>query len=162
MNKFSTKKIADSARTRRCLGERMNYERLTEKEHIQKLKEHYYGDWGKQDKIYLRLAELEDKLESGVLVKLPCKVGDPVWVIDYDEEVVSYICVAGNSSFLFLSPTVYAEKEISTPEELCDYYVDCYMEDGTYADIVIFPCSKCFTDKAQAETRLKELQEGKK
>lgn len=108
-----------------------------------------------------RLAELEDKLESGQLVELPCKVGDAIWVIDYDEDIASYVCIGGNSSFLFLSPTIYAGKDISTPEELCDYYVDCYMEDGSDADVVIFPRSKCFTDKSQAEARLKELQEQK-
>ncbi len=106
------------------------------------------------------LAELEDELESGQAFELPCKVGDKIWVIDYDDEVVSYVCIGGNNSFLFLSPTVYDGKEIA-PEELCNYYVDCYMEDGSDADIVIFPRSKCFTNKDQAEARLKELQEGK-
>lgn len=137
----------------------MSYERLTRRNCDGS--SDYHDDYTIQE-IVDRLAELEDKIESGTLGELPCKEGDTVWVIDYDGDVVSYICVGGNSSFLFLSPTVYAGKEMNTPEELCDYYVDCYMEDGTYADIVIFPCSKCFTDKAQAEARLKELQEGKK
>lgn len=108
-----------------------------------------------------KLAEYEDKLESGRLAEFPCAVGDEVWVIDYDEEVVSYVCVGGNSNFLFLSPTVYAGKDITTPKELCNYYFDCYMEDGDDADIVIFPRNKCFTDKEAAEARLRELQEGK-
>lgn len=30
-----------------------------------------------------RLAELEDKLESGLLVELPCKVGDTIYYIEY-------------------------------------------------------------------------------
>lgn len=35
---------------------------------------------------YVRLAELEDKLESGRLVELPCKVGDTVYQTDTDGE----------------------------------------------------------------------------
>lgn len=29
-----------------------------------------------------RLAELEDKIENGTLIELPCKVGDTVWELD--------------------------------------------------------------------------------
>lgn len=35
-----------------------------------------------------RLAELEDKLENGTLIELPCKVGDKVYVI-YDKYITS-------------------------------------------------------------------------
>lgn len=35
-----------------------------------------------------RLAELEDKLENGTLIELPCKVGDTVYVI-YDKYITS-------------------------------------------------------------------------
>lgn len=102
------------------------------------------------------LAELEDKIESGKMSD--CPYGDKVWVIDYYYDIVSYVCVGGNKDFLFLSPTVYAGKDITTAEELCNYYVDCYMENGDDADVVIFPRNKCFTDKSQAEAKLKELQ----
>lgn len=104
--------------------------------------------------VYDRLAELEDKIESGKMID--CPYGDKVWVIDYDEDVVSYICVGGNKDFLFLSPTVYAGKDITTPEDLCNYYAGCYMEDGDDADVVIFPRNKCFTDKFQAEAKAKQ------
>ena len=30
-----------------------------------------------------RLAELEDKIENGILIELPCKVGDTVYCIEY-------------------------------------------------------------------------------
>lgn len=35
-----------------------------------------------------RLAELEDKLENGMLIELPCKAGDTVYVI-YDKYITS-------------------------------------------------------------------------
>lgn len=137
----------------------MKYERLTTKDETPCANCSGIG-WCKRDcgnkKRYDRLAELEDKIESGKMSDFP--YGEKVWVIDYDDDIVSYVCVGGNNNFLFLSPTVYAGKDITTPEELCNYYADCYMEDGDGTDIVIFPRNKCFTDKSQAEARLKELQ----
>ena len=35
--------------------------------------------------MYARLEEFEDKIESGLLVELPCKVGDMVYGVDYTE-----------------------------------------------------------------------------
>ena len=31
--------------------------------------------------LYRKLAEIEDKIENGALIELPCKVGDKVWII---------------------------------------------------------------------------------
>ncbi len=136
----------------------MKYERLTTRREDGKAIYACSLRWEAEDEqtILDRLAELEDKIESGKMID--CPYGDKVWVIDYDEDIVSWVCVGGNKDFLFLSPTVYAGKDITTPEELCNYYADCYMEDGGDADIVIFSRNKCFTDKSQAEARLKELQ----
>ena len=39
------------------------------------------GYYRKEDMILNRLAELEDKIEQGTLVDLPCKVGDTVYRI---------------------------------------------------------------------------------
>lgn len=142
----------------------MKYERLTDKK-WKKIEKHCYAKGlyfsnqfteEETDKMIKRLAELEDKIESGKMID--CPYGDKVWVIDYDEDIVSYVCVGSNKDFLFLSPTVYAGKDITTAKELCNYYVDCYIEDGDDADIVVFPRNKCFTDKSQAEARLKELR----
>lgn len=35
-----------------------------------------------------RLAELEDKLENGTLIDLPCKIGDTVWLANPDGRLV--------------------------------------------------------------------------
>lgn len=42
--------------------------------------------------LYRKLAELEDKIENGTLVELPCKVGDKVYVIieDWDENYSTF------------------------------------------------------------------------
>lgn len=54
----------------------------------------YYGDlYGGE--VINKLAEYEDLEEKGLLIKLPCKVGDTVWVIyangDLSEQKVEYI-----------------------------------------------------------------------
>lgn len=55
----------------------MKYERITNKKGWHEdidLKEEYGYKW-----IYQRLAELEDKIENGTIIELPCKVGDTVY-----------------------------------------------------------------------------------
>lgn len=41
------------------------------------------GNFGRitDDMLYNKLGELEDKIENGTLIELPCKVGDTVWYI---------------------------------------------------------------------------------
>ena len=56
----------------------MKYERLT----IRQFKN--YEDRFSKDTIYTRLQELEDKIENGTLIELPCKVGDIVYEICKD------------------------------------------------------------------------------
>ena len=61
----------------------MKYERLTKKDQ----------DWFEfteitDNEIYTRLQKLENKIENGTLVELPCKVGDAVWYIKADGEVI--------------------------------------------------------------------------
>ena len=53
----------------------MKYERLTERE------DNAIGMSCEISDIIDRLAELEDKIEDGTLVELPCKVGDTVFII---------------------------------------------------------------------------------
>ena len=52
----------------------MKYERLTER-----VRNHILVE--SQTDAIKYLAELEDKIEQGKLIELPCKVGDIVWVV---------------------------------------------------------------------------------
>lgn len=58
----------------------MKYERLT----IRQFKN--YEDRFSKDTIYTRLQELEDKIENGTLIELPCKVGDDAYFVVKHEE----------------------------------------------------------------------------
>lgn len=89
------------------------------------------------EKLYERLAELEDKIENGTLIDLPCKVGDmAIAIIDtlaYDNSIEK-VKIKGLA-----------------------YIVEDENGDTTFQHI-----SRIFPNKEQAEARLKELQENKK
>ena len=115
----------------------MKYERLTKK-----------GiDWHddvqcNDEEIYNRLAELEDKIENGTMVELPCKVGDTLWYVNMyaptpriEENKVHTIemfeCMTGLTTRIWTQNGVfYAEK-----------------------------MPNVFKIKAEAEQKLKELEE---
>ena len=52
-------------------------ERLTKKDWANMNLEKEYGDLH----VYKRLAELENKIENGLLIELPCKIGDTIYVV---------------------------------------------------------------------------------
>jgi hypothetical protein len=58
----------------------MKYERITERREIP-LVMSQWGGTSKELRIYNRLAKLEDKIERGELVELPCKVGDEIYIV---------------------------------------------------------------------------------
>jgi hypothetical protein len=87
-----------------------------------------------------RLAELEDKIEQGILIELPCKVGDTVYVI--------------------------RKKALKGHWEEHRYIVDEWGKLAVYEkefNLVLFSVSKIgedyFLTKAEAEAKLKELRE---
>ena len=69
----------------------MKYKRLTDafvtNEVLLQLEE---KDLSPDDKCYIRLTELEDKIENGTLVELPCKVGDTVYCVESRKNVRPY------------------------------------------------------------------------
>ncbi len=104
------------------------YKRLTDQkwtDDIDLTKEYGYSY------IYKRLYELEDKIENGILVELPCKVGDTVWSVD---------CGYSDDGIL-----VYFVHD--TP-----FMLENYSHWG----------KEFFLTEAEAEAKLKELQEKQK
>lgn len=94
-----------------------------------------------------RLAELEDKIENGTLVELPCKVGDTVYVIDEMENSCGEIVCREVESCIVDRISIF-------DSEICLGLVD------TYKTIRILSISKVFLTKADAKAKLKELNGG--
>ena len=91
--------------------------------------------------VYNRLAELEDKIENGTLIELPCKVGDMVYVIDYYnniEEVSIFDYTLTPKGFTFT---------VCNEDILSKYYLFDFDFNKDW-----------FLTKAEAEAKLKELQ----
>lgn len=85
-----------------------------------------------------KLAELEDKLENGVFIELPCRVGDRIYrpVVDYiSEETVMMITQRIYKNELVV--TLHTEYSAYDLKEMGDLY---------------------FLTKSEAEQKLKELK----
>lgn len=92
----------------------------------------------RESKIVLnRLAELEDKIEDGTLIELPCKVGDIVYQFDNGGEIYE---------LMILHINIYKGKPY--------YETDAIDFDNRAIGESIF------LTKAEAEAKLEELQEG--
>ena len=110
--------------------------------------------------IYQRLSELENKIEQGTLVELPCKVGDTIyvpWVYDGEygvsfHEIKRIEIYKGGIDILF------------------DVYEGNVDIDALYAVLYIYNAGRFnlsllgerfFITREEAEKRLKELQNGR-
>ena len=128
------------------------YKRLTEKEHrYKKCASCTYGNCQYCDDIYdiekealNRLAELEDKIENGTLIDLPCKYGNTVWFV-YETE----------NNEMFLDEGVIQSFSIDS----CGLWFYVIYKSGlTYWHTIESIGERVFFTKAEAEKRLKELQ----
>lgn len=103
------------------------------------------GCAGNVTRALVRLAELEDKIEAGTLVELPCKEGDIVYFVNWYRP----------------TPRIEAFK-VSHLEVNKNYiYVACYDFENEYNYSMYRMNSKdiSFT-KAEAEKRLEEIRNG--
>ena len=86
--------------------------------------------------IYKRLAELEDKIEAGTLIEIPCKVGD--------------------SAVAIIDTLAYPNAIYNVKLKDLAYIVEDENGDVTFQHI-----TRIFRTKAEAEKRLEEIRNGK-
>ena len=99
--------------------------------------------------IYKRLYELEDKIENGTLIELPCKIGDTLYFPQYYYD--SRGCSANEQSYCC------GCKEMITRERNNEKYIIA-TKNCEWSDIPTIG-KKYFVTRAEAEAKLKELQE---
>lgn len=91
-------------------------------------------------------------------IELPCKVGDTVYVLDYEDDNAvdysGYIFIMANNDFAFLSPVLNGE---SNPIEICNEYFQRSIDDEDNSGVIV-PLTELFFTKSEAEQKLKELQ----
>ena len=86
--------------------------------------------------IYKRLAELEDKIEAGTLIEIPCKVGD--------------------SAVAIIDTLAYPNAIYNVKLKDLAYIVEDENGDVTFQHI-----TRIFGTEAEAEKRLEEIRNGK-
>lgn len=97
---------------------------------------------------YNRLAELEDKIEQGTLIELPCKVGDTVYY------VLDYGSVKGECVSLEIG------KVSAVSIQRNHIWIEANYEDGLRMQHRKDEIGKTvFLTREEAEKRLKEIQE---
>lgn len=107
-----------------------------------------YSDYSMRN-IIERLAEYEDAEEQGLLIRLPCKVGDVVYfpIYDYhDSAIIETIRIEENGVFYD-----WVQYEVG---------VDCteVWDNGSFADGNIG--KTVFLTREEAEAKLAEMQKG--
>ena len=124
----------------------MEYKRLTEKtrdcfQYDLKDFKHKIGEFGDYDAFFAysmavkRLGELEDKIEAGTLIEIPCKVGDnAVAIID----TLAYPNAIYNVKLKDLA----------------------YIVEDENGDVTFQHITRIFRTKAEAEKRLEEIRNG--
>ena len=98
-----------------------------------------------------KLAEYEDLEEQGLLLKLPCKVGDTVWDNDYGKP-----CPYTVTGFSFGTGECYIDEPVSLKEVV--YYYSNYSGSITGSFAVSEIGKTVFLTKEEAEQKLKEME----
>ena len=125
--------------------------------------ERLVGCYRKEEMILNRLAELEDKIEKGTLIELPCKVGDTVYKIcpkcnDRHNESCKNCAWAGCISYDGCS-VFGLWGDGNYPPEKCT--IVPYTMDYRFIPVVLKHIgTKIFLTREEAEKRLEELQNG--
>lgn len=124
----------------------MNYKRLTDKDMTLNLNINPQQDMTRHFLFVQRLWELENQIEKGELIKLPCRAGRAVWFIDLQSPYGLQI-QQGKVTEYFID-SEYIQLLIEPKSETI-------MQIGYTADNFN---KTWFTDETEAEQRLKELK----
>lgn len=111
------------------------------------------------DAVYRKLKDYEDLEEQGRLIKLPCKVGDTVYVvtspfnvfddIEYDENMKDEVYESYVSSITFYE----CGEQYRIYAKATNHFIGAYFRECDFGKTV-------FLTKSEAEAKLKELRGG--
>lgn len=127
------------------------YKRLTER-YVDKQGTNCVRKLTWDGEILHRLAELEDKIENGTLIELPCKVGDTVYCVEY---FCSYKGCSSDEQMFCCGCHEMIERE-RRKEKFVISKKKFRLQDLDRVGKTLFPTEEV------AEAKLKELQEYEK
>lgn len=106
-----------------------------------------------------KLAEYEDAEEQGLLVRLPCKVGDTVWVVTSPINVFDYDKYDGDVEYevyeSFLSSVSYyaSGEQFRIYAKVTNSFIAAYFRECDFGKSIFFT-------REEAEKKLEELKNG--
>ena len=103
------------------------------------------------NKLLTKLGEYEDLEEQGLLLRLPCKIGDTVWDNDYGNP-----CAYTITGFSVGTGENYIDEPVSSKEVV--YYYSNYSGTITGSFAVSDLGKSVFLTQAEAEQKLKEME----
>ena len=102
------------------------------------------------------LKEYKELEEQGLLEKLPCKVGDTVWVIDkYEIDYDGYLFMANCGEYVIVA-VEYAHCAGDFKRQLLEMVDESY--DNFGVDVEIFHRDNVFLTKEEAEKAIKQME----
>ena len=139
-------KLADIelSRDNECFDEEMleNLQYDITKEPIGLIALFYRNLWAMAD-LREKLKEYEDLEEQGLLLRLPCKVGDTVYAIGFNNKPIIYESVVLN--------ILITEKEIVFNVKVDEFEVNSQLKQSMFGKTV-------FLTQAEADQKLKEME----
>ena len=130
----------------------MKYERITRKDWKEHMQERRCIA---SNEALTRLGELEDKIENGTLIELPCKVGDTIYTIEFISSWTDYIIEQHTILDISINNTNTQDVELFFMvdyESVCKVPIGFFKEDYNVT---------WFIDLKLAEQKLEELNNEK-
>ena len=106
------------------------------------------------EEIINRLAELEDKIENGTLIEMPCKVGDTVWCL-IAQGRLGTIYTTGEAIPRKVNKIMWDGHKIEIYSERLNYYNN---GSGNECNYYGYFGETIFLNKPEAEAKLRELK----
>lgn len=130
-------------------------ERLTERieEHYIERQERLNGKIVGKQMCLDKLGAYEDAEDYGLLLRLPCKIGDTIWDNDYGKP-----CAYAITGFSFGAGEDYIDEPVSLKEVVCYYSNYSGSITGSFAVSEIG--KTVFLTQAEAKQKLKEMEGG--
>lgn len=110
----------------------------------------HYNVCNDKNSSYVSCSNFKDKSK---IIKLPCKIGSKVWVIDSYDGYSGYVFLGCNENYAFLGSGINGSFDV---DDICQYGFEEFQDYSPSAYIV--PLKKVFLTKESAEQALRERE----
>ena len=109
-----------------------------------------------RDALKFLFREYKELEEQGLLLRLPCKVGDTVWCVDVDEDDYSGMIFMGICGDYVIGCSTYAHLEDAFDAQIAEMALESKENYGV--EVYIYHKDDVFLTREEAEAKLKEMR----